>query len=69
MPNISIIIPTLNEANSLPRTLEYLSLLTPPPKEILVVDANSEDQTVSIALSSGIPVIYAPERQRSSQIL
>ncbi|MDJ0556545.1 MAG: TIGR04283 family arsenosugar biosynthesis glycosyltransferase [Microcoleaceae cyanobacterium MO_207.B10] len=68
MPNISIIIPTLNEANSLPRTLKYLSLLTPPPKEILVVDANSQDQTVSIALSSGVPVIYSPKRQRSIQM-
>lgn len=68
MPNISIIIPTLNEASCLPRTLNNLSLLTPPPKEILVVDSYSEDETVSIALSFGIPVIYSPHRGRSIQM-
>lgn len=68
MPNISIIIPTLNEAACLSRTLKYLSLLTPLPTEILVVDSNSEDETVSIALSSGVRVIYSPERGRSNQM-
>lgn len=68
MPNISIIIPTFNEATCLSQTLKNLSLLNPQPKEILVVDGNSEDRTVSIALSSGIPVIYSPECRRSTQM-
>ncbi len=68
MPNISIIIPTLNEAAYLPLTLKNISLLNPPPKEILVVDSYSEDETVSIALSFGVPVIYSPERGRSMQM-
>ncbi|NEQ40519.1 MAG: glycosyltransferase [Okeania sp. SIO3I5] len=68
MANISIIIPTLNEATSLSDTLNNLSLLNPPPKEILVVDSQSEDETVSIAISSGIPVINSPQRGRSIQM-
>ncbi len=49
MSQVSIVIPTLNEATSLERTLRQLSLLDPPVKEILVVDGGSEDETVAIA--------------------
>jgi rSAM/selenodomain-associated transferase 2 len=49
MSRISIIIPTLNEATSLGRTLRCLSLLDPPAWEILVVDGGSQDETVAIA--------------------
>ncbi|MDF5725062.1 MAG: TIGR04283 family arsenosugar biosynthesis glycosyltransferase [Rhizonema sp. PD37] len=49
MSQVSIVIPTLNEATSLERTLRQLSLLDPPAKEILVVDGASEDETVAIA--------------------
>ncbi|MDF5726947.1 MAG: TIGR04283 family arsenosugar biosynthesis glycosyltransferase [Rhizonema sp. PD38] len=49
MSQVSIVIPTLNEATSLKRTLRQLSLLDPPAKEILVVDGGSEDETVAIA--------------------
>jgi len=68
MPDISIIIPTLNEEASLPHTLKNISSLNPPPKEILVVDSYSQDNTVSIALSCGIPVIFSPQRGRSRQM-
>ncbi|NEP40991.1 MAG: glycosyltransferase [Okeania sp. SIO2G4] len=68
MLNISIIIPTFNEAAYLSRTLNNLSVLTPPAKEILVVDSYSEDETVSIALSFGVSVIYSPQRGRSIQM-
>ncbi|NEP80433.1 MAG: glycosyltransferase [Okeania sp. SIO3B3] len=68
MLNISIIIPTLNEAAYLSRTLHNLSVLTPPAKEILIVDSYSEDETVSIALSFGVSVIYSPQRGRSIQM-
>ena len=49
MSQVSIVIPTLNEATSLERTLRQLTLLNPPPKEVIVVDGGSEDQTVGIA--------------------
>lgn len=46
---VSIVIPTLNEASSLERTLRHLALLHPPAAEIIVVDGGSEDETVAIA--------------------
>ena len=49
MSSVSIIIPALNEETSLGRTLRQLTLLSPAPKEIIVVDGGSKDKTVKIA--------------------
>ncbi len=49
MSSVSIIIPTLNEAQCLPKTLRYLSLLEPPPQEIIISDGGSQDETLKIA--------------------
>ncbi|MBD2681744.1 TIGR04283 family arsenosugar biosynthesis glycosyltransferase [Nostoc paludosum FACHB-159] len=49
MSQVSIIIPTFNEAISLQRTLRQLSILKPSVKEVIVVDGGSEDETVAIA--------------------
>ncbi len=49
MSQVSIIIPTLNEAANLGRTLRHLTLLNPPAFEVIVVDGGSEDQTVGVA--------------------
>ncbi|MCG6137995.1 MAG: TIGR04283 family arsenosugar biosynthesis glycosyltransferase [Nostoc sp. LLA-1] len=49
MAQVSIIIPTFNEAASLERTLWQLTLLNPTVKEVIVVDGGSEDETVAIA--------------------
>ena len=49
MSSVSIIIPALNEETSLGRTLCQLTLLSPAPKEIIVVDGGSKDETVKIA--------------------
>lgn len=57
MSQVSIIIPALNEASCLERTLRHLSLLNPPAKEVLVVDGGSTDHTIMIANSFEIPVI------------
>ena len=48
MDRVSIIIPTLNEASCLERTLRQLSILNPAAWEILVVDGGSQDETVAI---------------------
>ncbi|MGB3533309.1 MAG: TIGR04283 family arsenosugar biosynthesis glycosyltransferase [Microcoleaceae cyanobacterium] len=68
MLRVSIIIPTLNEASCLPRTLSYLRLLDPQPLEIIVVDSQSEDNTVSIAAAAGVKVVSCPIRRRSVQM-
>ena len=59
MFRVSIIIPTLNEAKTLGRTLRHLQLLHPAPEEIIVVDGGSEDHTVEIAQNAGITVAYS----------
>ncbi|MGL5082343.1 MAG: TIGR04283 family arsenosugar biosynthesis glycosyltransferase [Microcoleaceae cyanobacterium] len=65
---VSIIIPTLNEADCLQRTLNCLQHLNPPAWEIIVVDGNSEDETLAIAQSAGVKVISSELRQRSVQM-
>lgn len=68
MSRVSIIIPTLNEAGYLGRTLRQLSILDPPAWEVLVVDAGSEDETVAIAQTAGVSVLLASERGRAIQM-
>ncbi len=57
MSRVSIVIPTLNEAGGLVRTLRQLILLDPPAWEVLVVDGGSEDETV--ALAEGVSQTFA----------
>jgi rSAM/selenodomain-associated transferase 2 len=68
MNNVSIIIPTLNEAKSLARTLRCLKQIEPPAWEILVVDGGSEDETIAIAKKAGVKVISAEKPGRASQM-
>ncbi|MEJ5240816.1 MAG: glycosyltransferase [Anaerolineales bacterium] len=54
---ISVIIPTLNESAYLPRLLQALREQTRPPDEVIVADAGSKDNTVSLALEWGAKVV------------
>ncbi|MCP9916953.1 TIGR04283 family arsenosugar biosynthesis glycosyltransferase [Cyanobium sp. ATX 6F1] len=56
MAPLSIIIPTLNEAASLGRTLATVRALDPPALEVLVVDGGSDDATLAIASAAGVSV-------------
>ncbi|MBD1999413.1 TIGR04283 family arsenosugar biosynthesis glycosyltransferase [Oculatella sp. FACHB-28] len=49
MARVSIVMPTLNEASCLGRTLRHLSLLDPAAAEVLIVDGGSTDETLAIA--------------------
>ena len=55
---ISIIIPTLNEATNLPTTLE--SAQNAPDVELIVVDGGSTDESVDVARSWGTEVVLCP---------
>lgn len=68
MDRVSIVIPTLNEATCLERTLRQLSILNPPAWEVLVVDGGSQDDTVAIALSATTRVIFSSIAGRSVQM-
>lgn len=62
--NISIVIPTLNEAAELPETLRRLRRV-PEVKEIIIADGGSGDDTVKLAEAAGCVVVSsAPGRGR-----
>ncbi|MBO8243429.1 glycosyltransferase family 2 protein [Prochlorococcus marinus XMU1411] len=67
MSKISIIIPTINEANNLPLLLSDL-LIIPKEAEILIVDCGSEDKTIDIGNIYGAKVYKSKERNRGLQL-
>ena len=67
MSKISIIIPTINEANNLPLLLSDLSIIK-QEAEILIIDCGSEDKTIDIANIYGAKVYEAKERNRGLQL-
>ena len=67
MPKISIIIPTINEANNLPLLLSDLSIIQ-KEGEILIIDSGSEDKTIDVASIYGAKVFKSKERNRGLQL-
>ncbi len=57
---ISVIIPVLNEAQTISKTLEHLKASSSRKliKEVLVVDGGSTDKTVELAIKQGASVLY-----------
>lgn len=54
---VSVIIPARNEASNIARLIRSLWEQTPPPAEILVIDAGSTDETGDIARRMGCRVL------------
>ena len=67
MSKISIIIPTINEANNLPLLLSDLSILQ-KEGEIIIVDCGSEDKTIDIANIYGAKIYKSKEKNRGLQL-
>ncbi len=67
MSKISIIIPTINEANNLPLLLSDLSTIH-KDGEIIIVDGGSEDKTIDIANIYGAKVFISKEMNRGLQL-
>ena len=67
MSKISIIIPTINEANNLPLLLSDLSTIY-KEGEIIIVDCGSEDRTTDLANIYGAKVYQSKERNRGLQL-
>jgi glycosyltransferase involved in cell wall biosynthesis len=55
--SLSVIIPTLNEAETLPDLLDALQSQTRPPDEIIVADAGSKDDTREVAQARNVRVV------------
>ncbi len=67
MSKISVVIPTLNEANNLPLLLSDLSIIQ-KEGEILIVDCGSEDKTIDVANIYGAKVYKSKEKNRGLQL-
>jgi len=67
LSKISIIIPTINEANNLPLLLSDLSSIQ-KEGEIIIVDCGSEDKTIEIANIYGAKVFISKDRNRGLQL-
>ena len=67
MSKISIIIPTINEANNLPLLLSDLSSIQ-KEGEIIIIDCGSEDKTIDIAKIHGAKVYRSKEKNRGLQL-
>jgi len=67
LSKISIIIPTINEANNLPLLLSDL-LSIQKEGEIIIVDSGSKDKTIDIANIYGAKVCISKERNRGLQL-
>jgi len=67
LSKISIIIPTINEADNLPLLLSDLSSIQ-KEGEIIIVDSGSEDKTIDVANIYGAKVFLSKERNRGLQL-
>src|SRR5262245_1583838 len=65
---IAVVLPALNEAARLPRTLESLRNQSRLPDRLVVVDGGSADGTASVAERCGADVLVVPGRGRGGQI-
>ncbi len=66
-PALSVIIPTLNEAHSIGRTLDVVLGAAGDGVEVLVIDGGSTDGTVEIARGRGVKLLTS-ERGRGLQM-
>lgn len=59
-PTVSVIIPVLNEAESIQSVLQFLqSVPAESSIEVIVVDGGSQDRTVELAMAVGVKVLKA----------
>ena len=65
---VSIIIPTLNEAEALPQTLENLQRLSPAPLDVVVADAGSVDATPVLARDADVTLLSDLPKGRAGQM-
>lgn len=67
---ISVIIPTLNEEECLPKLIPYLQDKSGeiPVHEIIIADGGSTDRTISLSESLGAKVVHCIEKGRSAQM-
>jgi rSAM/selenodomain-associated transferase 2 len=66
--SIAVIVPTWQEAATLPALLRSLQQQTTLPDQIIVADAGSTDGTIAVAEQAAVTVVHCPQRGRGCQI-
>lgn len=66
--HLSVVVPTLNEAENIAPLIRFLKRSAPPESEIIVVDGGSMDGTPDLAKKSGAKVISKAPCGRSCQM-
>ncbi|MEP7229889.1 MAG: TIGR04283 family arsenosugar biosynthesis glycosyltransferase [Ginsengibacter sp.] len=67
-PEISIIVPTFNEAKFIERLINYLKSCSRGKAQIIVSDGGSTDDTAAIALAAGATVANCRKKGRAVQM-
>lgn len=62
MPQVSVVVPVLDDAEHLARCLDALAAQTHPVHEVLVVDNGSTDDSAEVARAAGATVLHEPVR-------
>ena len=65
--DVMVLIPTLNEAKSISKTIETI-VASLPGSRLIVVDNGSTDETVSIANKMGVKVLHEPQKGKGFAI-
>ena len=65
---ISIIIPTLNEAENINSLINYLQKYAGDKCEIIIVDGGSIDKTLEIAANIGVTAVVSLQKGRAAQM-
>ena len=65
---ITVVIPTLNEADTIGELVDFFKATIPDGLEIVVCDAGSRDDTVAIAEHHGARVLHSPRPGRAVQM-
>ncbi len=68
MTAVALVIPTLDEATTLPRLARLLAALDPAPAEVIVVDGGSADGTPGLARELGLRVVEHAPAGRGAQV-
>lgn len=61
--NVSVVVPTLSAAATLPRLLQAIASQSRRPDEVLIVDSSSADNTAQIARAAGCRVVVIPRSE------